>query len=147
MSWKGFESTQLWSKLRYYPRIYVKILRKTARILSIAGVPGKIRTERLPDTCLERYRYSNPHDRTVSLHPDDHGDRQKESESESESELLYDWRFTANQFVLATSPLRLTTSNFLFRLNTCGRKLLLVLASAVILGSESRGTHDHILLS
>jgi hypothetical protein len=24
-----------------------------------------------------------------------------ESESESESELLYDWRFTANQFVLA----------------------------------------------
>jgi hypothetical protein len=31
---------------------------------------------------------------------------------ESESELLYDWRFTANQFVLATSPLRLTTSIF-----------------------------------
>jgi hypothetical protein len=27
-------------------------------------------------------------------------------------ELLYDWRFTANQFVLATSPLRLTTINF-----------------------------------
>jgi hypothetical protein len=27
---------------------------------------------------------------------------------ESESELLYDWRFTANQFVLAPSPLRLT---------------------------------------
>jgi hypothetical protein len=32
--------------------------------------------------------------------------------SESESEILYDWRFTANQFVLATSPLRLTTSIF-----------------------------------
>jgi hypothetical protein len=30
-----------------------------------------------------------------------------------ESELLYDWRFTANQFVLATSPLRPTTSIFL----------------------------------
>jgi hypothetical protein len=30
-------------------------------------------------------------------------------ESESESELLYDWRFTANQFVSATNPLRLTT--------------------------------------
>jgi hypothetical protein len=29
--------------------------------------------------------------------------------SESESELLYDWRFTANQFVWVTSPLRLTT--------------------------------------
>jgi hypothetical protein len=31
------------------------------------------------------------------------------TESESESELLYDWRFTANQFVLASSPLRPTT--------------------------------------
>jgi hypothetical protein len=47
-----------------------------------------------------------------------------ESESESESELLYDWRFTANQFVLATSPLRLTTSNFIFQLNTCGYSLM-----------------------
>jgi hypothetical protein len=28
-------------------------------------------------------------------------------------ELLYDWRFTANQFVLATSPLRLMTRNFI----------------------------------
>jgi hypothetical protein len=77
-------------------------------------------------------------------------------------ELLYDWRFTANQFVLATSPLRLTISNFIFQLNTCGyspfvtssltrgwvcRLLLLALASAVILRSESYGTHDHILLS
>jgi hypothetical protein len=39
---------------------------------------------------------------------------------ESESELLRDWRFTGNQFVLATSPPRLTTSNFIFPLNTCG---------------------------
>jgi hypothetical protein len=31
---------------------------------------------------------------------------------QSESELRCDWRFTADQFVLATSPLRLTTSNF-----------------------------------
>jgi hypothetical protein len=29
-----------------------------------------------------------------------------------ESELLYDWRFTANQFVLASSPLRPTTRFF-----------------------------------
>jgi hypothetical protein len=81
----------------------------------------------------------------------------------SESELLYDWQFTANQFILATTPLRLTTSNFIFELNTCcysphvtssltrgwicGLQLLLVLASVVILGSESRGTHNHILLS
>jgi hypothetical protein len=90
-------------------------------------------------------------------------DHWSESESESESELLYDWRFTVNQFVLVTSPLRLTTSNFIFQLNTCGYspyvissltrgwvcrlQLLLVLASAVILRSKSRGTHDHILLS
>jgi hypothetical protein len=77
-------------------------------------------------------------------------------------ELLHDWRFTANQFVFATSPLRLTTSIF-FQLNTCGHspyvkscrtrewvcrlQLLLALASAVILRSESRVTNDHILLS
>jgi hypothetical protein len=80
---------------------------------------------------------------------------------ESGSELLYDWRFTSNQF-LAPSSVRLTTSNC-FQLNPCGRsvyvtstltrewvcclQLLLTLASAVILGSESRGSHDHILLS
>jgi hypothetical protein len=61
---------------------------------------------------------------------------------------------------LATSPLKLTISSFIFQLNTCGHgsyvtsslmrswicrlQLLLVLASAVILRSESRGTHDHI---
>jgi hypothetical protein len=75
---------------------------------------------------------------------------------ESQSELLYYWRFTANQFVFATSPLRLTTSNFIFKLNAygyspyvtsslnggwvCRLQLLLVLASAVILTSDSRGT-------
>jgi hypothetical protein len=35
---------------------------------------------------------------------------------ESESELIYDWRFISNQFVLVPSPLRLTTNNF-FPLN------------------------------
>jgi hypothetical protein len=85
-----------------------------------------------------------------------------ESESESESELLYDCRFTANQFILALSPLRPATSIF-FQLNTCGYslyitssltrgwvcrlQLLLVFAKAVIVESESCGTHDHILLS
>jgi hypothetical protein len=64
---------------------------------------------------------------------------------------------------LATRPLRATTRIFTFQLNTCGYspyvtsslmrgwvcrlQLLLVLASKVILRSESRGTHDHILLS
>jgi hypothetical protein len=82
------------------------------------------------------------------------------SESQSQSELLYDWRFTANQFVLATSPLRLTTSNFIFQLNPYGYSpyvissltkgwvcsLQLLLVFTVILRSESRGTHDHSLL-
>jgi hypothetical protein len=40
--------------------------------------------------------------------------------SESDSEILYDSRFTANQFVLATGPLRPTTSNFILQLNTWG---------------------------
>jgi hypothetical protein len=64
---------------------------------------------------------------------------------------------------LATSLLRLTTSNFIFQLNiwgyspyvtsslmigwVCHLQLLLGLASEVILRSESQGTHDHILLS
>jgi hypothetical protein len=81
----------------------------------------------------------------------------------SESGLLWDWWFTFNQYVLAKNPLRLTTSNFIFQLNICGYspyvtsspmrgrvsrlQLLLALASAVILRSESRGNHDHILLS
>jgi hypothetical protein len=76
--------------------------------------------------------------------------------------LLYDWRFTANLFVLPTSPLRLKTRIFIFQLNTCGYspyvtssltrgwvcrlQELLVLASTVILRSKFRGTHDHILL-
>jgi hypothetical protein len=67
------------------------------------------------------------------------------------------------QFFLATSTLRLTTSNLIFQLNTCDYspyvkpsltrgwvcrlQFLLVLASAVIHGSESHGIHDHILLS
>jgi hypothetical protein len=62
-----------------------------------------------------------------------------------------------------TSPLRLTTNNFIFKLHTCGYsscvtssltkgwvcrlQLLLVLASVVILRSDCRGTHDYILLS
>jgi hypothetical protein len=82
--------------------------------------------------------------------------------TDSESDLLYDWRFTANQFVF-TSLLGFTTSNFILELNICGYspyvtsfltrgwvrrlKLLLLLASAAILMSESSRTDDHILLS
>jgi hypothetical protein len=79
-----------------------------------------------------------------------------------ESELLYDWRFTAIQFILAPRPLRLTTNIFstqntcsyspyitssLKRGRVCNLQFLLGLARAVILGTESRGTRDPILLS
>jgi hypothetical protein len=73
--------------------------------------------------------------------------------------LPWDWlwpvtsssEFTANQFVLETSPLRLKTSNFIFQLNTCGynsyvtssltrgrvcRLQLMILASADIFRSS-----------
>jgi hypothetical protein len=78
----------------------------------------------------------------------------------SESELLYDWRFTSNQFVLVTSPLRLTTIHLFFltkhlgqcpyvtsslwREWVCRLQLLLTLASAFVLVPECRETHDHI---
>jgi hypothetical protein len=39
--------------------------------------------------------------------------------TKSKSKLLYDWRFTANQFVLASSPLSLTTSIPPPKLNPC----------------------------
>jgi hypothetical protein len=39
---------------------------------------------------------------------------------ESESDLLYSWRFTANQFVLGTSSLKPMTRIFILQLNTCG---------------------------
>jgi hypothetical protein len=79
----------------------------------------------------------------------------------SESELLYDWRFTAYYFVLE-KPLE-TDDWQVFQLNACFHstyvtlsltrgwicrlELLLALASAVVLRSEARGAHDHILLS
>jgi hypothetical protein len=79
------------------------------------------------------------------------------------SQLFYGWRFTDNQFVLATNPLTRTTRNFFSNLTLAvianikhhrwweGGSVVYncswVLASAVILRSESRGTHDHILMS
>jgi hypothetical protein len=66
-------------------------------------------------------------------------------------------------FRLGDKPHWLTTSNFFFQLNPCSHssyvisslirgwvyhlQLPLFLATAVILGSESHGTRDHILLS
>jgi hypothetical protein len=70
----------------------------------------------------------------------------------AESELLYDWRFTANQFILVPSPLRPTARIFpqlnnwghspyitssLTRRWVCHLQLVLALASAFILGFES----------
>jgi hypothetical protein len=39
-------------------------------------------------------------------------DAQDRTQLKSKSKLLYDWRFTANQFVLASSPLRPTIRHF-----------------------------------
>jgi hypothetical protein len=81
----------------------------------------------------------------------------------SESDLLQEWQFTTNQFVLVTSPLRPMTRIFIFQVTVCGYRayvrsslmrgwvcplqLLLGLASTVILRSKSHGTNDHILPS
>jgi hypothetical protein len=46
---------------------------------------------------------------------------QLSTEPESESKLLCDRRFTASKFVLAWSPLRLTTRDFLY-VNICGHR-------------------------
>jgi hypothetical protein len=85
----------------------------------------------------------------------------KPLKTESESVLLYDWGLIAYQFVLASSTLRISTSNCFFQLSTCGfcpyvtssltrgwvccLQLLLDLVSAIILSSGSRGTHDNIV--
>jgi hypothetical protein len=45
------------------------------------------------------------------------------TKSESESELLYDWLFTSNQFVLKPSPLSSTTSDYFLQLNPCDHSL------------------------
>jgi hypothetical protein len=75
------------------------------------------------------------------------------TDSLSKSKLLCEWRFTANQFVLASGPLRPTTRNF-FQLNSCGNSPYVTSSltrdGSVVYNccwSESRGTHDHILLS
>jgi hypothetical protein len=100
-----------------------------------------------------RWRYSIPPPHGLLLN-------QSQAQSQNQ-ELLYSWRFTANQFILAPSPLRLTARIFLLNWTpavtvhitsylrgwVCHLKLLLVLASSFILGSGSRGTRDHILLS
>jgi hypothetical protein len=43
-----------------------------------------------------------------------------ESDTVSQSELLYDWRLTASNFVLAPNPLWLKIRDFFVQLNPCG---------------------------
>jgi hypothetical protein len=45
------------------------------------------------------------------------------SSSQTGSESVYDWRFTANRFILAPSPLRITIRDFFLQLNPCGHSL------------------------
>jgi hypothetical protein len=79
------------------------------------------------------------------------------------SESLYDWRFTANQSCLATIPFETHDHILFYQLHICdyspyvtspltkrmGLSFTIAagLASGVILMSESRGTHDQLLLS
>jgi hypothetical protein len=45
------------------------------------------------------------------------------NELNSKSKLLCEWRFTADQFALASSPLRFTARDFFFQRNSCGHSL------------------------
>jgi hypothetical protein len=45
------------------------------------------------------------------------------SKSKSKLKLFYDWRFTADQFILASSPMKPTTRCSLFQVNPCGNSL------------------------
>jgi hypothetical protein len=67
--------------------------------LSTADVPLSLDSRTVPDLS---YQLSSQ----LQLSTD------STNNSESESELLYDWRFTADQVVLASSPLRRTTRDF-----------------------------------
>jgi hypothetical protein len=73
--------------------------------------------------------------------------------SKSKSKLWYDRRSLRQSVLVSSSNLGLTT-RFLLLSDSCGfvnvvclLQLLLVLATLVILGYESRGNRDHILLS
>jgi hypothetical protein len=79
------------------------------------------------------------------------------SRSRSKSKFCYERR-TVAQTVLVSRPIWVLKPVLLLSVAVCwcvtssmrrGRvwRLLLLLTSAVILGAESRGTHDHILLS
>jgi hypothetical protein len=63
---------------------------------------------------------------------------------ESESELLYDWQFTANQFVSAPSLLRPMTSNFFFQLNTCGYSSYVTSSLFTIAAGSRQRSHSQV---
>jgi hypothetical protein len=70
MNRKGLGGKWLWSCSRKYPDIFLEGLRKTTKTLNMtASVPAKIRTERLQNTALERYRYADPLGISLSLIP------------------------------------------------------------------------------
>jgi hypothetical protein len=72
-----------------------------------------------------------------------------------ESKLCYDRRSVSQSVLVSSTHLGPKTTFLLLSGDSCGFvdvgrphwQLLLALASAVILGCQSRGTHDHILLS
>jgi hypothetical protein len=70
--------------------------------------------------------------------PDESSRSQRQSQSQSH-DLLYDWRFTANQFVLEPSPLKLKARICFSQMNTCGH-------SPYITSSLTRGRVSHLQL-
>jgi hypothetical protein len=115
---EGCRRNQWWYISWYYPDIHLECVRKTMKNL------------RMVDVGFESYF------KTGGLQPT----------SSSWHQAPWDPRLVFF-FQLNTCGFSPYATSSLTRGWVCRLQLLLVLASAVILGFESRGTHDHILLS
>jgi hypothetical protein len=119
--------------------------RKTTETsFSIAIVPDKIRTEEFPNTCVETCRYPDPQALSSGC---ECGGLLRAVLSP-----VRPLKWAGFDGMDAKKNEHNGKINMVERLHmrssiTGSRKLLLTLASAVILSSESRGTHDHTLLS
>jgi hypothetical protein len=66
MNWKRFGRKRAWSNLKYYIGISLEELRNyTKKSITVFNVPAGIRTEYLPNTCIERYVQTSRFDNEV----------------------------------------------------------------------------------